>query len=155
VADERPPPGDGAVVQVVAGVLFVGGRILACQRRPTARHPLKWEFPGGKVEAGEDTRAALVRELREELGVEATVGDALWTTTHRYPRGPAVEVTFLQVTAIDAEPTNHAFAALRWLRLAALPALDLLEGDREFVEALGAGAVRLAATAAPPAAAGR
>jgi 8-oxo-dGTP diphosphatase len=142
--------GGDAPAAVVAGIVYVGGRALACQRLATSRHPLKWEFPGGKVEPGEDARAALARELREELGVEATVGEALWTTTHRYPGGPAVEITFFHVTSIDREPENRAFAALRWVAPAALHAVDFLDGDREFVDALGAGAVPLAATVRTP-----
>ena len=59
---------------VSAGVIQREGRILVGQRRRGDRHPLKWEFPGGKVEAGETPQQALVRELREELQIEATVG---------------------------------------------------------------------------------
>jgi 8-oxo-dGTP diphosphatase len=143
----RAPVVGGELIEVAAGVLVVDGRALACQRLPTGRHPLKWEFPGGKVEPGEHPRTALVRELHEELALEAAVGEALWETTHRYPGGgPPIRITFFQVTAIAGEPTNRAFAALRWVAPAALHTLDFLDGDREFVDALGAGAVRLAPT---------
>ena len=57
---------------VVAGVLIRDNRILICQRRADQAHALKWEFPGGKLEAGESPEQALVRELREELGIEST-----------------------------------------------------------------------------------
>jgi 8-oxo-dGTP diphosphatase len=139
-------PLDHTPLSVAAGVLFVGDRILVGQRLAAARHPLQWEFPGGKIEAGESAAAALVRELREELAVEATAGRPLWVTRHRYPQGPSVEITFLQAAAIDREPTNLAFADLRWVPIAALAELDLLEGDREFVRALRSGAVAPAPT---------
>jgi 8-oxo-dGTP diphosphatase len=132
---------------VVAGVLFVGGRVLVGQRRAGARHSFKWEFPGGKVEPGEDARRALMRELREELGVETTVGDVLWVAAHRYPGEPSVEISFLQGREIDRAPSNRAFADLRWVPIEGLHELDFLEGDRDFVSALQAGGVVPAATA--------
>ena len=132
---------------VVAGVLFVDGRVLVGQRRAGARHSLKWEFPGGKVEPGEDSRRALVRELREELGVETTVGDVLWVAAHRYPGEPSVEISFLQAREIDCAPSNRAFADLRWVPIEGLHRLDFLEGDRDFVSALQARGVVPAATA--------
>ena len=64
-------------VEVVAAVMVRDGKILIGQRKRTGRHPLKWEFPGGKVEPGEDPRAALARELREELNVDAVIGEEL------------------------------------------------------------------------------
>jgi len=134
-------------LRVVAGVLFARGRVLVGRRRADTRHSLQWEFPGGKVEPGEDARAALVRELREELGVETVVGDTLRVTRHRYPGGPSVEIAFLQVRAIDRAPTNQAFADLCWIPIESLNKLDFLEGDREFVSALEAGAVVPAVTA--------
>ena len=139
-------------LSVVAGVLFVDGRVLVGQRRAGARHSLKWEFPGGKVEPGEDARRALMRELREELGVEATVGDVLWVAAHRYPGEPSVEISFLQAREIDCAPSNRAFADLRWVPIEGLHELNFLEGDRDFVSALQAGGVVPAPTAwrAPP-----
>ncbi|MDP9169755.1 MAG: NUDIX domain-containing protein, partial [Acidobacteriota bacterium] len=56
---------------VVAGLLVSDGLFLICRRRADQPHPLKWEFPGGKIEAGESPQQALARELREELGIES------------------------------------------------------------------------------------
>jgi 8-oxo-dGTP diphosphatase len=139
-------PDSKASISVAAGVLFINDRILLGQRREVGSHPLKWEFPGGKLEPGETAAAALVRELREELAVEATPGPALWVTRHRYPGGPSVELTFVQTLAIDRTPRNLVFAELRWVTIAALGHMDLLEGDREFVSALQAGTVVATAT---------
>ena len=134
-------------LSVAAGVLLVDGRVLVGQRPAGGRHALQWEFPGGKIESGESASAALVRELREELAVEATTGGPLWVTRHRYPQGPSVEITFLQTASIDREPSNLVFADLRWVPIAGLGELDLLEGDREFVRALRSGAVAPTPTA--------
>ena len=61
-------------MEVVAAVIERDGQILIGQRKARGRHGLKWEFPGGKVEPGEEPRAALARELREELAIEAVIG---------------------------------------------------------------------------------
>jgi 8-oxo-dGTP diphosphatase len=128
-------------VAVAAGVVFVDGRILIGQRRAAGRHPLKWEFPGGKIEPGEDPAGALVRELREELGVDAMAGSVLHRSAHRYRDGHDVDLFFLQVDAIDRPPANLIFADLRWVAIAGLAAFDFLPADLSFVAALRTGAV--------------
>jgi mutator protein MutT len=65
------------LVEVVAAVIERDGMVLICQRKDRGKHALKWEFPGGKVEPGEGYRAALVRELTEELGIDAVIGDEI------------------------------------------------------------------------------
>jgi 8-oxo-dGTP diphosphatase len=136
-----------APLAVVAGVLFADGRVLVCQRLADGPHSLKWEFPGGKVEPGEDVRAGLARELREELGIETTVGDVLQVTAHRYPGGPSVQISFVEASEIDCAPSNSAFADVRWVAVEDLHELDFIEGDRDFVSALQRGAVVPAVTA--------
>ena len=84
------------MITVTAGILTDGGRMLVCQRRAGGRFPLKWEFPGGKVEDGESPEACLRRELREELAIEAEVGPEIYRTEHRYPNGFAVRLLFFQ-----------------------------------------------------------
>src|SRR5277367_6038924 len=69
---------------VVAALILRDSKILVCQRRRDDSHALEWEFPGGKVESGESPAQALARELREELGVDATIGKELYRTRHRY-----------------------------------------------------------------------
>jgi len=122
---------------VAAGVLCAAGRVLAGRRRATDRHPLAWELPGGKLEIGEDPRAALVRELREELDVAATVGRVLHRVGHRYD-DRFIDITFLEVTAIDRAPANRVFAELRWIPVEELEAVDFLAADRDFIAALRA-----------------
>ncbi|HEY2844155.1 MAG TPA: methyltransferase domain-containing protein, partial [Bryobacteraceae bacterium] len=74
-------------LDVVAAVILREGRILLCQRKRGGRHSLKWEFPGGKVESGEEPRAALARELREELDIEAVIGAEMDSYEIAYPDG--------------------------------------------------------------------
>jgi 8-oxo-dGTP diphosphatase len=121
---------------VVAGVLERKGRILVCQRRANQPHPLKWEFPGGKLEAGESPEAALVRELREELGIEATAGAELMRYEFAYPQKQPILLIFLAAAEWQGEIENRIFEAMAWEHPAALPGYDFLEGDARFVTAL-------------------
>lgn len=132
---------------VVAAVIEQNGRILACQRRKDARHPLKWEFPGGKLEAGEHPPEALLRELREELGIEAKIGPELARYEFAYPHKAPIELIFFRVTEYAGEMRNAIFETIRWCKASELPALDFLEGDVDFVNRLarGNGSISMAA----------
>ncbi len=123
-------------MQVVAAVIERDGKILIGQRKRGGRHPLKWEFPGGKVEAGEDPRAALVRELWEELGVEAQAGEMLDVYEFRYGEGPLTELQFYRVTEFTGEPQNLDFEQIVWERPDRLAEYDFLEGDLRFTAKL-------------------
>ena len=126
------------VVEVVAAVIERGGLILIGQRKPRGRHGLKWEFPGGKVEAGEESRAALVRELREELGIEARIGGESERYDFRYSAGNVTRLIFFHVTEFTGEPVNLDFAQIAWVNRKELPDYDFLEGDVAFVRRLAA-----------------
>lgn len=128
------------VVRVAAGVLVRGDRLLVCQRRPTDRHPGKWEFPGGKIEAGETAAQCIRRELREELGIVAIPGRELWTTRHAYA-DLEVELVFLSIAAIVGEPQNLCFAEIRWVERRELSSIDMLDADRDFVDRLSRGEI--------------
>ncbi len=95
-----------SAIRVSAGVLTCGQRLLICQRRAQDPHPCKWEFPGGKAQEGEDDAACLRRELREELGIDATVGAELQRATYTYANGRTVALTFFSVPAYTGELTN-------------------------------------------------
>jgi 8-oxo-dGTP diphosphatase len=120
-------------IEVVAAVMLRDGKILIGQRKRSGRHPLKWEFPGGKVEPGEDPRAALARELREELNVEAGIGDLVDSYEVAYPDGFRVRLLFYRVTEFEGEPRNLDFEEILWERPERLPDYDFLEGDLSFV----------------------
>ncbi len=120
-------------MDVVAAVIERNGRILICQRKG-GRHALKWEFPGGKIEPGEDARSALARELLEELRIEARIGALLHSETVQYPGSPAIRLQFYQVTDFSGEPLNLQFEEMVWEEPRNLPTYDFLEGDVEFVK---------------------
>jgi len=127
-------------VEVVAAVMMRDGKILIGQRKRSGRHPLKWEFPGGKVEPGEDPRAALARELREELSLEAEIGEELDSYEVRYEDGFALRLHFFRVTRFQGEPRNLDFEQIVWERPERLAEYDFLEGDVRFISQLGQGA---------------
>src|SRR6266849_6119700 len=119
-------------MHVVAGVIERDGRVRICQRK-SGRHALKWEFPGGKVEPGENPRDALARELREELAVETRIGEEMARYDVRYGDGPAIRLLFFRVTEFTGEPVNSEFERIAWVRPEKLPEYEFLEGDREFI----------------------
>jgi len=124
------------IVEVVAAVIERAGLILIGQRKPRGRHGLKWEFPGGKVEPGEESRDALVRELREELGIEARIGDEIERYDFSYSAGHVTRLIFFRVTEFSGEPANLDFAQIAWVERNRLPEYDFVEGDIEFVRRL-------------------
>jgi 8-oxo-dGTP diphosphatase len=123
-------------LQVTAGVITRAGAVLVCQRAAGGHHPGKWEFPGGKVEPGETLEDGMRRELQEELGIDAEVGEVLWRTEHQYPGRDRFALTFFAIPAYRGTITNRCFAAVRWVAVDELQQLDFLDGDREFIGSL-------------------
>lgn len=119
---------------VVAGILERDGRILICQRKADQAHPLKWEFPGGKVEAGEEPEAALQRELNEELGIVAGPVREMARYEFAYPGKSPILLIFLAVAEWGGAMENRIFNQMLWEEKVRLPEYDLLEGDRPFLE---------------------
>jgi 8-oxo-dGTP diphosphatase len=127
------------MLQVVAAILERNGRVLICRRRADQAHPLQWEFPGGKVEAGETAADAVARELREELGIEATAGPEIARYEYTYPGKTPILLLFLRVAAFRGEPRNVIFEEMCWAYPEDLAQFDFLEGDREFLGVLAPG----------------
>ncbi len=130
--------------QVVAAILLREDRVLICQRTADQPFALQWEFPGGKVEAGEEPVAALERELHEELGIRAVIGAKIATVRHRYKQETrdeelAVELHFFLVREYSGEIENRIFRQVRWEERAALDAESFLEADRDVVRQLKSG----------------
>jgi 8-oxo-dGTP diphosphatase len=124
------------MLQVVAGIIERDGRILICRRTATQSHPLKWEFPGGKVEPGEAPGEALTRELEEELGITGAAGEEIDRYQFAYPGKQPIQLIFMRVTQFSGEPQNLIFEEMTWESPSRLPAFDFVEGDRDFIRAL-------------------
>jgi len=103
--------------------------------------PLKWEFPGGKIEEGEQPRDALRRELDEELGIEARIGEEVARFRHEYPNGSMVELRFFVVHDYQGEVENRIFRDVRWAKRSELSSFDFLEADMELVQNLAKGKI--------------
>jgi len=127
--------------RVAAALIVRGRKILICQRTRYQPMPLKWEFPGGKIEPGEHSTEALRRELDEELGIRARVGDEVARILHKYPRGGTVELRFFVVREFEGEPENRIFQDIQWVSRTRLPEFDFLEADHELVREIAAGRI--------------
>jgi len=127
---------NGVTIQVVAALLYRENRLLVCQRKENGSFPLKWEFPGGKVERGEGNLAALCRELREELGIEVQSATEIFRHKHLYPDRTEVDLTFFRVDDYRAPVANRVFQQILWIEVHRLKELDFLEGDLPLIEKL-------------------
>lgn len=122
-----------APTEVVAAVLFAEGHVLLCQRSQDVPYAQRWEFPGGKVEPGEEPQEALRRELAEELGIEAIIGPELWQTDYDSPDGLCFRLRFFAVEQWQGTPCPGAgIDQLAWVPPDAVHHYDILDGDREF-----------------------
>jgi 8-oxo-dGTP diphosphatase len=127
-------------VLVAAGILTNGNSILICQRRRHDPYGLQWEFPGGKVEPGEQLKEALRRELCEELAIEAEIGEEVFRLQHRYP-DRYVEVVFFFVHSFRGAVQNRVFEAVEWAPRKRLRYYSFLEADRSLVERIAQGEI--------------
>lgn len=128
---------------VVAALILreteTGREVLVCQRRPEQAMALKWEFPGGKIEAGESPEAALRRELNEELGIEAVIGPRITRLRHNYRNGGAVDLQFFTVHEFKGPLENRIFNDMQWTLLPRLPEFDFLAADLSLIQDLASG----------------
>src|SRR3954466_9253016 len=110
--------------QVVAALIWQDGTVLVCQRTRHQTMPLTGEFPGGKIEEGEQPRDALRRELEEELGIQAEIGDEVSRIRHEYPNGGSVELRFFTVRQYAGILENRIFRDIRWVLRPELTGFD-------------------------------
>ncbi|MEP7313383.1 MAG: (deoxy)nucleoside triphosphate pyrophosphohydrolase [Pseudomonadota bacterium] len=132
---DSPAEAEGAHRVVAAALVDRHGQVLIAQRPPGKWQAGRWEFPGGKVEAGEDESQALQRELAEELGIRVLAATRIVQIAHSYPDRDVVIALWL-VLRFDGEPAGLDGQALRWVVPAALGLQDLLEADLPMLPAL-------------------
>ncbi len=121
---------------VVAGLVLDGSRVLITKRRGDQPMALKWEFPGGKMEAGESPEVALIRELREEIGVSVKVGRAWEVLFHPYPDFDLLMLIYPCVIMPGEQPQCCEVADLAWVRPTEMQSYDILEADAPLVQRL-------------------
>jgi mutator protein MutT len=122
-------------IEVSAGLIFHNGKLLITQRHAGAHLGGLWEFPGGKREAGETFEQCLVRELREELGVEVSVGKMFESITHAYPE-KTVHLKFFVCRLVSGEPMPLDCAAVKWISRDQLDAHEFPAADLKLLDKL-------------------
>ena len=129
---------------VVAALILRDGatgrrEVLICQRKPDQPMSLKWEFPGGKIEQGENSEEALTRELDEELGIAAVIGRRVARVRHKYRNGGMIDLQFFIVLEFTGALENRIFNDMRWAALDELPGYDFLAADLGLIKDLAEG----------------
>jgi 8-oxo-dGTP diphosphatase len=125
-------------IPVVTGLIVKDGKILMCQRREDKLYPLHWEFPGGKVEAGESLVQALERELTEELAITITDAESWFEDTMTYSNGLTYHVTFFLIREYEGEPKNMEFNEIGWFTAPELDFIQQLSGNLNILEKIAA-----------------
>ncbi|MEJ2684411.1 MAG: (deoxy)nucleoside triphosphate pyrophosphohydrolase [Candidatus Sulfobium sp.] len=120
-------------IHVACAIIKENGKVLATQRSAAMSMPLKWEFPGGKIEVGESPEECLLRELREEIGIAVRIGLALPPHTHKYSSFIVTLYPFACKIS-SGEIVLHEHAAIIWLPPEELYTLDWAEADLPVIE---------------------
>ena len=123
------------MIEVVAALIRNNGKFMICQRPENKSRALLWEFPGGKVEAGETKEAALARECREELDIKLSVGAVFAESTFVYP-DISVHLTLLEAKIIRGEPKLLEHKDIRWITPEEAHLFEFSPADVPFVEKL-------------------
>jgi 8-oxo-dGTP diphosphatase len=116
-------------------VMIENGKILCAQRGPAKSLPLKWEFPGGKIEAGESPQEALRREIKEEMECEIEVGEQVEHSVYEYDFGIVHLTTFI-CQVVQGGPVLTEHVAIKWLSPEDLTLLDWAPADVPSIEKL-------------------
>jgi len=125
------------MIPVTCAIIISEGMVLATQRGELMPHPLKWEFPGGKVKNGEEAEICIVREIREELGIEITVSQPLPVVEYDYGTGSIRLIPFLCRQKGKSKIVLSEHKSYRWMAPTDLAELDWLEADIEVIGLLG------------------
>ena len=122
---------------VVGGLIYQNEKILMCQRKKEGDHPLKWEFPGGKLKDSENNKEALKRELKEELSIE--VNEMIFFDEYLYEYkklSKNLKLVFFQIFQFEGEILNKVHQQLKWIDISKLGDYDFLEGDLKIINKL-------------------
>ena len=122
---------------VVGGLIYQNEKILICQRKEEGDHPLKWEFPGGKLKDSENNKEALKRELKEELSIE--VNEMIFFDEYLYEYkklSKNLKLVFFQIFQFEGEIQNKVHQQLKWIDISKLGEYDFLEGDLKIINKL-------------------
>ena len=121
------------ITKVVAALIWDGDRFMICQRPAHKARGLLWEFVGGKVEPGETMEAALIRECREELAVELSVGALFMQVVHTYP-DITVELSLFHASICSGEPQKLEHVDIQWITPVQIPDYDFCPADTEILD---------------------
>jgi 8-oxo-dGTP diphosphatase len=124
------------MISVAVGIIRQDDTVLLCLRPDGKPYARQWEFPGGKLEAGESPEDCLRRELQEELGVRAEIGQLYHRESHLYPDSGRFDVYYYIVPSFSGTLTNHVFGEMRWVPVNELESYDNLEGNRNVIRKL-------------------
>jgi mutator protein MutT len=125
------------VIEVSAALIFHDGKILITQRHANSHLGGLWEFPGGKREPDETFEQCLVREIREELGLEISVGELFEEVVHAYPE-KSVRLKFFICKILSGKPQPLDCAAVKWVTKTELATFDFPDADARLLEKLRA-----------------
>lgn len=123
-------------IEVVAGIVVEHGRVLVAQRHRNQSFPLLWEFPGGKIEAGESPQDALAREFREELGIVVEIQSPYGAVEYSGKDGRALRVRFYLARRVQGSPRALEVEAVAWVPAKDLPRVDFIPANRKIVNRL-------------------
>ena len=122
---------------VVGGIIYQNKKILICQRKEVGDHPLKWEFPGGKLSDFEENQEALRRELKEELNIEIIEMSFFDEYLYEYKElSKKLKLVFYHIFQFEGEMQNLVHHQLKWIDISNLSEYDFLEGDQKIIDKL-------------------
>lgn len=124
------------LIRVVAAVIQQDGKYLITQRRPSAIFPLRWEFPGGKVEENESDESALKRELNERTGASFVIGEKIGERVHNYPHQQVVFALYAATMDNNQKPTPQKVNDVRFVHPSDFGHYHFIEADQETMEEL-------------------
>ena len=122
-------------IKVVAGLIFQNNKLLICQRPKFKDHPLKWEFPGGKIKKNETSEDALIREINEELSINIFNYNELISYNFNYSNlGKTVFINFYLIKNFTGKILNNFHNQLKWIEIKDIREYDFLEGDLKIID---------------------